>query len=337
MHRVIAGGTGLIGRRLVDQWLKQNHTITIIGRSQQHIQNVFGSKVLAVTWDKLTSEALKSTEVIVNLTGENVGGASWSQKRKHEIVNSRVGSTKKIVSILSEITENPPRLFNASAIGVYGLQTAESAVLPPAFDEDANIDWDHPKDFMSLVGRRWEKAADPAIQQGINVVFLRFGVVLSMAGGALPELIKPYKYYLGGTIGTGFQPISWVVIDDVVRAIDFLLSKPDASGPFNIVAPGAVSQAVFARILGSNLNSTSFMRTPAFLLKMIFGEMAEELILKGQNVYPKRLLEMGFKFAYPELESALNHVLVREASSGGKMKPAASWLSQLMDKFKKKR
>lgn len=309
MHQVIAGATGLIGKRLVEHGLKQNHTITVIGRTHQHIQAVFGNRVQAVTWGELTADTLKSADLLINLTGENVGGKRWSAHRKHEIINSRIGSTKKLVGLLCELKEGAPRLFNASAVGVYGLQTQLPDKLPPALTEDTPVDFEQAPDFMSLVGRQWEKAAQPAIEHGIPVVFLRFGVVLAADGGALPELMKPFKYYVGGTVGTGKQAFSWVEIDDVIRAIDFLIEKPEITGPVNIVAPDGINQAAFARALGSVMQRPSFMKTPAFMLKLAFGEMAQNLILEGQNVYPKRLLELGFKFMYSEIESALNHLI----------------------------
>lgn len=149
MHRVIAGGTGLIGKRLVEHWLKQNHTITVIGRSEQRITAAFGTRVKAVAWGKLKAEDIATAEIVVNLTGENAG-KRWNEKLKHEIINSRVGSTKKLVSLLCGMTGNVPRLFNASAIGIYGLQPQATAAdqLPPALDEGSPIHWEHPKDFF---------------------------------------------------------------------------------------------------------------------------------------------------------------------------------------------
>jgi uncharacterized protein len=309
MHQVIAGATGLIGKRLVEHALKQHHTITVIGRTHQHIQAVFGNRVQAVTWSELTVDTLKAADVVINLTGENVGGKRWSSHRKHEIINSRVGSTKKLVSLLCEMKDSVPRFFNASAVGVYGLQTQLPDQLPPALTEDTPIDYEQAPDFMSLIGRQWEKAAYPAIEQGIPVVFLRFGVVLAVEGGALPELMRPFTFYVGGTLGTGKQAFNWVEMDDVIRAIDFLIEKPEVTGPVNIVAPDAINQSAFARALGNSMRRPSFMKTPAFILKLVFGEMAQNLILEGQNVYPKRLMESGFKFIYSDIESALNYLI----------------------------
>lgn len=310
MHRIIAGGTGLIGKRLAEHWLKQKHTITIVGRTEGQIRKVFGQRVFAVTWDQLTAEILQSAELVVNLAGAGIANEPWIDTRKQEIIDSRVKPTKKINDLLVELGDKAPLLLNASAIGIYGLQTQLADRLPVNLDENTSFDWDNPPDFLSQVGRQWELAAEPAVLAGCRIIFLRFGVVLAKEGGALPPIMKPFRYYVGGSLGSGKQPFCWVAIDDVIRAIDFLIAKPDTSGPFNIVAPECVFQKNFADTLAKVMGRPAFMRTPGFVLKYLLGiELARELLLEGQHIYPQRLLDMGFRFAYPDLESALNHIL----------------------------
>jgi uncharacterized protein (TIGR01777 family) len=310
MQIVIAGGTGLIGRALVEHWLKQGHAISVIGRSDKKIHSVFADRVKAIAWSKLTSENLVGCDLLVNLTGESVSAKKWDEKEKQEILASRTGSTKKLASLLCELNQPLPRWFNASGVGIYGTQPQNATgELPPALDETAAVDWEHPRDFLSTVATRWEKAADPAVQHGVPVTFLRFGAVLTMQGGALPVIIKPFKFYLGGPAGTGRQPFSWVSLDDVVHAIDFLVETPSLTGPVNIVSPIGVTQKVFAKTLGSVMRRPAFLPMPAFLLKALLGQMAQELILEGQNAYPNVFLDAGFKFQYGDLESALNHHL----------------------------
>lgn len=310
MHRIIAGGSGLIGKRLVESWLKENHTVTVIGRSHDRIKKAFGDSVQAVTWDKVTSDTLRSAQAVINLTGENVGLKRWSEAQKKEIILSRVGSTKKLAGMLAELGVAAPALFNASAIGIYGLQKKEPHHLPPKLDEATVIDWENYPDFLSEVARKWEKAAEAAVTAGVRVVFMRFGVVLAKEGGALPIIMKPFQVYLGGPIGTGEQPFSWVAIDDVVSAINFLLSKPDANGVYNIVAPGAIQQRQLGETLGRAMNRPDVVKLPGFMAKLMLGEqMASEMLLEGQRVYPTRLLEAGFKFSYPDIESAIKHIL----------------------------
>jgi len=309
MRHVITGATGLIGKRLIEHWLDQKHDITIVGRTKKRIEKQFGHSVRAVTWDTLSSDDLKSAAVVVNLAGASVGDKRWSDAYKKEIISSRVESTKKLVSLLMELKENSPRLLNASAIGIYGLQTQSAEGLPPALDEDKPIDWGHPKDFLSLVGQEWEKAAEPAINQGIKVVFMRFGVVLAKDGGALPKLVRPFQFFVGGPIGTGNQAFSWVAIDDVIRAIDFLANKPDASGPYNIVAPKCVRERELAQTIAKVMGRPNVVRMPVFILERMLGkEMTRELLLEGQHVYPRRLLDVGFTFTYSDIESALYHL-----------------------------
>ncbi|TAK78375.1 MAG: TIGR01777 family protein [Gammaproteobacteria bacterium] len=309
MHRIITGATGLIGKRLVEYWLAQSHTVTVIGRSEQHIKNVFGTRVQAVTWDKLTREVLQSAELVVNLAGANIGEKRWTKARKAEVLDSRVNATRAIANLLAELGSNAPVLLNASAIGIYGLQAQNEKGLPPALDETTPIDGTAP-DFLSLVGRQWEKAADPAVKAGVRVVFLRFAVVLAEEGGALPKLIQPSHLYLSGRIGTGYQPFSWVAIDDVIRAIDFLCARSDSAGPYNIVAPGCVPQRQFAEAVERVIQRKPFATIPAFVFKLLLGaEMARELLLEGQHAYPKRLLDLGFQFSYPDIEAALTHLL----------------------------
>lgn len=310
MQRVITGATGLIGKRLVEHWLSQQHGITVVGRSKQHIQSLFGERVQAVSWEDLKPDIFQSAEVVVNLAGANVSGKPWNEGYKREILNSRLDTTKKIAHLMAEMGSAAPPLFNASAIGVYGLQAQLPDQLPARLDESTPIDFESATDFLSAIGRRWEKAAESAITSGVRVVFLRFAVVLAKEGGALPQFVKSFKFYLGGPMGTGQQPFSWISIDDVLHAIDFLLTKPEVAGPFNIVAPECVSQAVFAETLARVLDKPQGLKLPAFALKIMLGkEMAHELLLEGQNVYPQRLLDSGFQFAYPDIESALNRIL----------------------------
>ena len=310
MHRVVTGATGLIGKRLVEHWLNQQHTVTVIGRTQQHIEEVFGQRVQAVTWDRLTPAILQSAEAVVNLAGANIGSKRWNAERKKEILQSRVEATRKIAGLLAGLGAHAPALLNASGVGVYGLQTQLYDGLPPRLDESTRLNCDAPPDFLSQIVCEWEKAAQPAIAAGVRVVFLRFGGVLAKEGGALSKMMQPYLFFLGGPIGTGHQPFSWVAIDDVIRAIDFLLANPVLSGPFNVAAPEGITQRMLSEAIGKALNRPAAVTMPAFLLKLILGEeMAQALLLEGQHAYPRRLLEAGFKFEYPEIDGALKHIL----------------------------
>lgn len=261
-------------------------------------------------WDQVTRDTFISADAVINLTGENVGAKRWTAAVKKEIITSRTGSTKLLAGLLADLGAKAPPLYNASAIGIYGLQKQLPDRLPDVLDESTPLHCDQPTDFLMMTGCRWEQAAEPAVKAGVRVVFLRFGVVLAKEGGALPKLMKPFQYYLGGPLGSGNQPFSWVAIDDVVSAIDFLVKKSDASGPYNIVAPECVRQGMFAETLSAVMYRPDLVRVPGFMLRLMLGnDMADGLLLEGQRVYPKRLLEAGFKFSYPDIESALNRVL----------------------------
>lgn len=309
MSRIVAGATGLIGTQLVNHWLNQGHSVIVIGRSKEKIQKIFQNRVTAIEWEELEPEIFKQAELIVNLSGAGIAEKRWSKTRKNEILCSRINTTEKLVSILQLLGPQSPPLFNASAIGIYGLQKQNPNGLPEKLDENSPINWDNPTDFLSQIACGWEKATYKLSHSGGRVVNLRFGVVLAKQGGALPQITLPFYFFLGGRIGTGQQPFSWIAIDDLIRAIDFLVEKKEYSGPINIVSPNCVTQSELARTISQTLHKPSFMVTPAFLLKFIFGEMANELLLEGQHVYPTRLLDLGFCFSFPDINVALAHIL----------------------------
>jgi uncharacterized protein (TIGR01777 family) len=309
MHRIITGATGLIGTQLVNHWLAQGHTISVIGRSAAKIQEAFQQRVNAIEWQDLQPASFANTDIVVNLTGAGIAEKRWSESRKQEILHSRVDTTTKIANILASMGATAPALFNASAIGVYGLQKQNPQSLPAKLDENTKLDFEHAADFLSEIGHAWEKATLPASNAGVRVVNLRFGVVLAKSGGALKQMIVPYYFFMGGPIGTGQQAFCWVALDDVIRAIDFIAENKQLSGPVNIVAPECVTQRDLATAIGHSINRPAFMPMPAFVMKILLGEMASELLLEGQNIYPAKLLDAGFKFSYPDINSALKNIL----------------------------
>lgn len=309
MQRIVAGATGLIGTQLVNHWLNEGYAVIVIGRSKEKIQKIFQDRVTPIEWNELQPEIFKNVEIVVNLAGAGIAEKRWSTARKNEILHSRIDTTKKLISIMQSLDHQSPSLFNASAIGIYGLQKQNTNGLPPRLDENTAINWDNPTDFLSQIGCEWEKATHQASQLGIRVVNLRFGIVLAKQGGALLQIVRPFYFLLGGRIGTGQQPFSWVTIDDLIQAIDFLIEKKNISGPINIVAPNCVTQHELVKTIGHVLHKPSFMITPSFVLEFIFGEMAHELLLEGQHVYPTRLLDLKFHFSFPDIRSALAHIL----------------------------
>jgi uncharacterized protein (TIGR01777 family) len=317
MKVIIAGGTGFIGQALTHHFLARGDELIIIGRHDQKIKNLFKDKVNAITWEdfkKRKQELISASNLIINLAGANIAEKRWTEERKEEIINSRVQATRILSQACAEFRAQSPPLFNASAVGIYGLQsiltdniTAKRTPLPPPFTEEDPIDFENPTDFVSKVARAWEMATECAKSKGVRVINLRFGLVLDKKG-MLAKLKLPFLLGLGGPIGTGNQPFSWVTRRDLISAIDFLFTQRHISGPVNIVSPQCISQKEFAKTFASVLNRPSFLTTPRFLVELLFGEMGKELLLSGQCAYPAVLLSNGFIFRDENIRHALKSI-----------------------------
>jgi len=304
MRILIAGGTGFVGSHLVQHFLKKSESVTVLGRSTKKIADQFPDKITPLEWNKLTLEDISSFDLIINLAGTNIGEGRWSKKRKASILQSRIEATEILSNFCKQLGEESPALFNASAIGVYGLQETSNA-LPKAMDETLTIDFNTSSDFLSKVGRAWELATKPATDAGARVVNMRFGVVIDWSGGVLKKMAAPFYFGMGGKVGSGNQAFSWIALSDLIRAIDFLIEHQEIKGPVNFVSPECIQQKVLAKAIAKALHRPCFFTAPAFMLKLAFGEMAEELLLKGQHVYPKRLLDAGFVFERVSVDKGL--------------------------------
>lgn len=311
MQMVIAGGTGFIGQALVQRFLALGHHCVVIGRHGEKIKQIFGNQVIGLSWDGLATQAsqiLQQAHLIINLAGANIGDHRWTRKRRKEILNSRIIPTQTLAQYCAALGKHSPPLFNASAIGVYGLQARSQGELPQPLTEQFPINFQQYPDFLSQVGRQWESATQAAEQAGVRVVKMRFGVVLGKPGGILAKLKRPYSLGLAGPLGDGQQPFSWIALPDLLAAIEFLFNKPDITGAVNLVAPQCVTQQQFAAAYAAVLHRPSFVRTPALAIKLLYGQMGDELLLNGQHVVPQRLTQAGFIFACPELKAALQTV-----------------------------
>jgi len=312
MKILIGGGTGFIGRFLINHYLKAGYEITVVGRSTSKITHLFQNNVIALDWDTLHDlgpDAVAGIDHIINLAGAGIAQKRWTAERKQVLIESRTKTTALLANLCAGLGKNSPALFIAGGVGIYGQQTPTEAGLPPALDESCYLDPNNPPDFLSKIGRRWEAAAKPAVENHVRVVNLRFGVVLGPSGGALQQMKLPFQFYLGGKIGSGKQPFSWVSMLDLWCAIDFLQKKHDISGPVNIVSPHCLTQYEFAKHLGKVMHKPSIMPTPAFALRLLLGEMADELLLNGQHVTPQVLLSNGYTFKHPDIDSALSYAL----------------------------
>lgn len=305
MNLLIAGATGFIGKKLVTA-LQSKHTVTVLGRDMANLHRYFTKPVNTVTWESLLNLDASTYDAIINLCGYNIAASRWSDSVKEQIIQSRVKTTSALVDWATK-QEARPHFICANAVGIYGMQSnADHTEL----DEDSPIDFEHPRDFMSEIGVRWQQALQPAVDCGLNVTITCFGVVLGKGEGILKKLTPSFYIGLGSVIGDGKQIMSWVHIDDVVGAITFLLNKPDLKGIFNLTSPHPVSQAEFARALATTMHRPLLLKIPACVIRILFGEMGDCLLLKGQRVVPNRLIKLGYEFRYPNLVDALRHEYV---------------------------
>lgn len=299
---LIAGATGFIGQALVVH-LAKRYTISVLGRSISKLSQQFPN-LTAYSWQNLQLEDIAAQHVVINLAGENIGGRRWSEHQRENIISSRVDTTTQLANFCVSLGQQAPRLLNASAIGVYGLATDDSVV----FDEYSELP-KQPSDFLSKVAYHWEQGLLPAVQAGVCVVKLRFGAVLAKQGGAMAKLLPSFRAGCGAILGNGQQPFSWVSLSDAIRAIDFLLDRPQLDGAFNVVADELVTQAAFAKALAVYLHRPCWLRLPAIVVKALFGQMGDELLLQGQKVTSTRLHQAGFKFEHDTLAKALRAIL----------------------------
>jgi uncharacterized protein len=296
MNILVTGASGLIGSALVSSLTATGHEVTRLVRAQPKP----GEK--AARWDPLAgtidTSAFEGVDAVVHLAGENIA-ERWTPAKKVNIRDSRVKGTQGLCEALARLASPPKVLVSASAIGYYGDRGAEllTEESPPG------------RGFLAEVCRAWEAATEPARQVGLRIIHLRFGVVLSPAGGALAKILPPFRLGLGGVLGSGRQYMSWIALDDAVGAIQHAILTDGLQGPTNAVAPRAVTNQEFTKTLGTILGRPTVFPLPAFAARLMFGEMADELLLASARVQPAKLLASGYRFHYPELEGALRRLL----------------------------
>ncbi|MDX7839487.1 TIGR01777 family oxidoreductase [Aeromonas caviae] len=297
MKILITGGTGFIGRRLVAH-LKVAHEVVVLTRQGSRAYELLGHDVtLLDSLDRL--DHLNDVDIVINLAGEPIAAGRWSESRKQLLCNSRWLLTEQLVDLV-KLSSTPPRLLlNASAIGWYGRQ--DDAPL------DETCQSPH-EEFTHRLCQQWEQLAQQARSAQTRVCILRIGLVLGMEGGALPRMLPPYRLGLGGPMGSGTQMMSWIHVQDLVRAMLFLIEHGECDGIFNGTAPQPVSNRRFSEILAATLHRPHLFFVPAPLLRLLMGEAAD-LLLTGQQVLPARLQQAGFHFSFPALPGALDNLL----------------------------
>jgi uncharacterized protein (TIGR01777 family) len=294
MHHLITGGSGFIGSALCRSLVADGHRVTVltrdIGRARRHVPEAVS------LIDRL--DFAEDVDAVVNLAGENLAGGRWTAARKHEFLGSRIGTTKRLLDWIGRQARAPAVLVSGSAVGWYGPRGDDE------LDEDAGLG----SDFSAHLCRDWEAEAVKAEALGVRVCRVRTGIVLGVDGGALKQMLLPFRLGIGGRMGSGRQWMSWVAREDLVALIRWLVEHDNARGAYNGTAPAPVTNAQFARTLGAALHRPALLPTPAFALRLLFGEMSD-LLVTGQRVVPKRALVEGFAFMHPELGSALPAVL----------------------------
>ncbi|MFF2091174.1 TIGR01777 family oxidoreductase [Paenibacillus sp. NPDC058174] len=297
MRVAIAGGTGFVGTALVKALLERQDEVWIISRTAKSPGAQAAKGLYYITWTELAEQPskLEGVQAIINLAGESIN-QRWTAVAKQRVLESRLHATARIARIVQELRQKPEVVINASGISAYGSSLSET------FDESSPM---NTTDFLSGVVRQWEKAAN-AIEVE-RLVKLRVGVVLNSKGGAFPLMALPYKLYGGGPIGSGKQWLSWIHLEDMIRLILFCLDNREVQGPVNGSAPAPVTNEDFGRALGKAFHRPHWFPIPAFLMKTVLGEMSS-LLLDGQRALPRKALELGFQFRYPDVDSAMKEL-----------------------------
>jgi hypothetical protein len=299
MDILVSGASGLIGQALIPVLKTGGHRVICLVRFKPR-----GGESL-VCWDpsggEIDAPKLEGFDAVVHLAGEPITGR-WNAAKKRAIRDSRVKSTRLLCETLAKLTSRPRVVVAASASGYYGDRG----------DEVLREESEAGSSFLSQVCQEWESATKPAGECGIRVVNLRFGFVLSRAGGGLAKMLPAFKMGVGGRIGSGKQYLSWIAIDDLVQIILFAITTQALDGPVNAVAPNPVTNLVFTKTLGRVLRRPAVFPMPAFAVRLAFGEMGKELLLDSARLEPARLLNAGYQFRFPQLEGALRHLLGRE-------------------------
>ena len=296
MRVLVAGSSGLIGTALCRVLGAAGHQVERLVRREPGSDD-------EIFWDPeadvLDATALAGIEAVVHLGGRSIAGGRWTAQVKRDLRHSRVQTTQLLAGVLASLAA-PPRVFVcASAIGIYGNRG----------DEELREESSAGAGFLAELGQAWEDAGAAAADAGIRVVHARFGIALSREGGALAKMLLPFRLGVGGRLGNGRQYFSWIALEDAVAMLLFAMDNDDLHGPVNVTAPAPVTNAELTRALGRALRRPTVFPLPAFVAKILLGELAEEGLLASQRVIPQRLLDAGFEFGYPEIDGALRRAL----------------------------
>jgi uncharacterized protein (TIGR01777 family) len=300
MKEVISGASGLVGTALTKELQRQGDTVVRLVRPGH------AKQARDISWEptarKIDAAGLNGADAVVDLSGASIAGARWTPKRKAELRGSRIDTTKLLVDTFASMKNRPKIFVAASAVGYYGNRADE--VLTEQSTPGTG--------FLAQLARDWEAEARRAETLNIRTVILRFGVVLARKGGALPQMLRPFRFGVGGRMGDGQQWLSWITLVDLVAVILEALRNDRYYGVFNAVAPAPVRNADFARIAGASLQRPAVLPAPRFALRLLLGEMADDALLASQRAVPARLESIGYTFQFPTLEASLRAILHAE-------------------------
>ncbi len=299
MKVFMTGGTGFVGASLTRRFIAEGHSVTILTQSESDtrlkmpgLSYLIGNPNIRGYWQR----AVKGQDIIVNLAGASIF-SRWTDEQKKILRSSRIDTTRHLVEALPEDARHVT-FFSTSAVGYYGFHG----------DEELTESSPAGSDFLARLAFDWEAEAMQAANRGARVVITRFGIVLGQNGGALGQMIPLFKFFLGGPLGSGRQWFSWVHMKDLTEAFIFLLGHPEVSGAVNLCSPDPVRNKDLANVIGRVLHRPSILPAPGFMIRLILGEFGS-VLLKGQRVIPRRLLDAGFRFQYPDILNALTSII----------------------------
>lgn len=305
MRILLIGATGFIGRHLYDKLVERGHQLYVFTRNEKRAREILKGDAQIVQWRSnehiVLQEYAHKVDAVVNLGGENLAAKRWRSEQKRKILSSRVNIGKAISFALDRSHDKPYLLIQGSAVGYYGFHPSYTfrEGMPPG------------EGFLPMVTQQWEDSVRNVDDCNTRKVFIRTGLVLGKEGGLLPRMMQTFRFFAGGHLGSGEQWLSWIHIDDQVKAIVELLEADNSSGVYNLTSPHPVKMKDFASKLGKVMGRPSWFHVPGFVLTAVFGDMARETMLQGQKVLPGRLKDRGFEFTHPDLEEALDDLVHR--------------------------
>jgi uncharacterized protein len=300
MEITIFGASGFIGKELVRFLLEKNYAINIISRNKEKSRKVFNDKVQIYNYnfDSLL-ELINKTDVIINLAGENISSGIWTKKRKQRILTSRINTGELITALCERAEKKPTLVIQSSAIGFYGFNNESKSTEQTKKGEG----------FLAEVCDKWENSTKSIVEIGINRTIIRTGIVLGNSGGILPKLLLSFRFYIGIILGKGNNYISWIHIEDEIRAIGFIIKNPDKSDIYNLTAPNAATMKEIILSIAEKKKHLFLLSIPGKIINLFLGDMGKEMLLTNQQVLPSNLLNKGFQFDYVKIDSTISNLL----------------------------